>query len=138
MLSKFRYVSLIPLQVKISLRVERTAIIPFMNKPISAAPRALNLAREVLNIEAAAVQALSTRLDDNFLHALDMILRCEGRVIVSGMGKSGHIARKIAATMSSTGTPAYFVHPGKASHGDLGMCSCDALFIALSYSGARV
>src|SRR5665811_1501114 len=91
MLSKFRYVSLIPLQVKISLRVERTAIIPFMNKPISAAPRALNLAREVLNIEAAAVHALSTRLDENFLHALNVILRCEGRVIVSGMGKSGHI-----------------------------------------------
>src|SRR5665811_1908893 len=135
MLSKFRYVSLIPLQVKISLRVERTAIIPFMNKPISAAPRALNLAREVLNIEAAAVYALSTRLDETFLHALDMILRCEGRVIVSGMGKSGHIARKIAATLSSTGTPAYFVHPGEASHGDLGMITSEDVIIALSYSG---
>jgi arabinose-5-phosphate isomerase len=106
-----------------------------MNKSISAAPRALELGRQVLNIEAAAVQALSSRLDDSFLHALDLILRCEGRVIVSGMGKSGHIARKIAATMSSTGTPAYFVHPGEASHGDLGMvASCD-VFIALSYSG---
>lgn len=106
-----------------------------MNKSISAAPRALELGRQVLNIEAAAVQALSSRLDDSFLHALDLILRCEGRVIVSGMGKSGHIARKIAATMSSTGTPAYFVHPGEASHGDLGMVVAEDVFIALSYSG---
>jgi arabinose-5-phosphate isomerase len=106
-----------------------------MNKSISAAPRALELGRQVLNIEAAAVQALSSRLDDSFLHALDLILRCAGRVIVSGMGKSGHIARKIAATMSSTGTPAYFVHPGEASHGDLGMVVSEDVFIALSYSG---
>ena len=105
-----------------------------MNKFLADAPRALELGRQVLDIEAAAVQALSTRLDDNFLHALDMILRCEGRVIVSGMGKSGHIARKIAATMSSTGTPAYFVHPGEASHGDLGMVAGEDVFIALSYS----
>jgi len=108
---------------------------PGMNKPLPATPRALNLAREVLNIEAAAVSALSARLDDNFLHALDLILSCHGRVIVSGMGKSGHIARKIAATMSSTGTPAYFVHPGEASHGDLGMITSDDVIIALSYSG---
>ncbi len=106
-----------------------------MNKSLSAAPRALDLAREVLNIEAAAVQALSARLDENFLDALNVILRCEGRVIVSGMGKSGHIARKIAATMSSTGTPAYFVHPGEASHGDLGMITSEDVIIALSYSG---
>jgi arabinose-5-phosphate isomerase len=106
-----------------------------MNKIISAAPRALELAREVLNIEAAAVQSLSSRLDENFLHALDVILNCKGRVIVSGMGKSGHIARKIAATMSSTGTPAYFVHPGEASHGDLGMITPEDVIIALSYSG---
>ena len=106
-----------------------------MNKNISAAPRALDLAREVLNIEAAAVQALATRLDDDFLRALNVILRCKGRVIVSGMGKSGHIARKIAATMSSTGTPAYFVHPGEASHGDLGMITSKDVIIALSYSG---
>ena len=106
-----------------------------MSKPISATPRALDLAREVLNIEAAAVHALAARLDENFLHALNIILRCEGRVIVSGMGKSGHIARKIASTMSSTGTPAYFVHPGEASHGDLGMIAREDVFIALSYSG---
>jgi arabinose-5-phosphate isomerase len=106
-----------------------------MNKSLSVSSRALELGRQVLDIEAAAVQALSTRLDDSFLHALDVILRCEGRVIVSGMGKSGHIARKIAATMSSTGTPAYFVHPGEASHGDLGMVASSDVFIALSYSG---
>lgn len=106
-----------------------------MNKFLVDAPRALLLGRQVLDIEAAAVQALSTRLDDFFLQALDVILRCEGRVIVSGMGKSGHIARKIAATMSSTGTPAYFVHPGEASHGDLGMVASEDVFIALSYSG---
>lgn len=106
-----------------------------MNKFIPSAPHLLELGRQVLDIEAAAVQALSSRLDDSFLHALDVILRCEGRVIVSGMGKSGHIARKIAATMSSTGTPAYFVHPGEASHGDLGMVTSEDVFIALSYSG---
>jgi arabinose-5-phosphate isomerase len=106
-----------------------------MNKIFSATPHALDLAREVLNIEAAAVQALSTRLDENFLRAMDIVLRCEGRVIVSGMGKSGHIARKIAATLSSTGTPAYFVHPGEASHGDLGMITSEDVIIALSYSG---
>jgi len=106
-----------------------------MNKSLSAAPRALDLAREVLSIEAAAVQSLVTRIDESFLRALDVILRCEGRVIVSGMGKSGHIARKIAATMSSTGTPAYFVHPGEASHGDLGMITEEDVIIALSYSG---
>ncbi len=106
-----------------------------MNKLVTASRHALDLAREVLNIEASAVQALSARLDDNFLHALDIILQCKGRVIVSGMGKSGHIARKIAATMSSTGTPAYFVHPGEASHGDLGMITSEDVIIALSYSG---
>jgi len=106
-----------------------------MNKHASAAPRALDLAREVLRIEADAVQTLAARLDENFLRALDVILCCGGRVIVSGMGKSGHIARKIAATMSSTGTPAYFVHPGEASHGDLGMITSEDVIIALSYSG---
>lgn len=111
------------------------AIMPRMDKPPSASPRALELAREVLSIEASAVQALIPRLDDDFLRALDVILHCEGRVIVSGMGKSGHVARKIAATMSSTGTPAYFVHPAEASHGDLGMITSKDVIIALSYSG---
>ncbi|MGA8149169.1 MAG: KpsF/GutQ family sugar-phosphate isomerase [Gallionellaceae bacterium] len=106
-----------------------------MNKAISASPRALDLAREVISIEAAALQALAQRLDGNFLRALDIILSSEGRVIVSGMGKSGHVARKIASTLSSTGTPAYFVHPAEASHGDLGMITNEDVFIALSYSG---
>ena len=106
-----------------------------MTKTLFAAPRALDLAREVLSIEAAAVHALIQRIDDTFLHALNIILSCEGRVIVSGIGKSGHIARKIASTLSSTGTPAYFVHPAEASHGDLGMITSEDVFIALSYSG---
>jgi arabinose-5-phosphate isomerase len=106
-----------------------------MNKPLTATHRALELGREVLSIEAAAVQALSARLDEHFLRALNLILGCHGRVIVSGMGKSGHIARKIAATLSSTGTPAYFVHPGEASHGDLGMITGEDVIIAISYSG---
>jgi arabinose-5-phosphate isomerase len=106
-----------------------------MNKPLTAAPHALDLARQVLNIEADAVLALTQRIDDNFLQALNLILACKGRVVVSGMGKSGHIARKIASTMSSTGTPAYFVHPGEASHGDLGMVTADDVFIGISYSG---
>jgi arabinose-5-phosphate isomerase len=106
-----------------------------MNKNFSASPNALVLARDVLNIEASAVQALSARLDNSFISAMNVVLNCEGRVIVSGMGKSGHIARKIAATLSSTGTPAYFVHPAEASHGDLGMITSQDVFIALSYSG---
>ncbi|NOT19293.1 MAG: KpsF/GutQ family sugar-phosphate isomerase [Sideroxydans sp.] len=106
-----------------------------MHKPLTAAPHALDLARQVLIIEAAAVQALVERIDTHFLNALNLILACEGRVIVSGMGKSGHIARKIAATLSSTGTPAYFVHPGEASHGDLGMVTAQDVFIGISYSG---
>lgn len=106
-----------------------------MNKPLTAAPHALDLARQVLLIEADAVRALTERVDDHFLQALNLILACKGRVIVSGMGKSGHIARKIAATMSSTGTPAYFVHPGEASHGDLGMVTAQDVVIGISYSG---
>jgi arabinose-5-phosphate isomerase len=96
---------------------------------------ALELARKVLAIEADAVRALIARLDERFLAAVSLILACKGRVIVSGIGKSGHIARKIASTLSSTGTPAYFVHPAEASHGDLGMIQREDVFIALSYSG---
>jgi arabinose-5-phosphate isomerase len=105
------------------------------SKPRAAAGDALDLARDVLEIEAAAIHGLIARLDDQFKHAVDLILACRGRVTVSGMGKSGHIARKIASTMSSTGTPAYFVHPAEASHGDLGMVTRDDVFIALSNSG---
>ncbi len=95
----------------------------------------LELARRVLAIEADAVRALIARLDERFLAAVSLILACKGRVIVSGIGKSGHIARKIASTLSSTGTPAYFVHSAEASHGDLGMIQRDDVFIGISYSG---
>jgi arabinose-5-phosphate isomerase len=97
--------------------------------------RALALARDVLDIEADAVRALRYQLDDGFVGAVDFILSCRGRVVVSGIGKSGHIARKLAATLASTGTPAFFVHPAEASHGDLGMITADDVFIAMSNSG---
>ncbi|OIR01686.1 arabinose 5-phosphate isomerase KdsD [mine drainage metagenome] len=104
-----------------------------------ASSRALDMARRVLKIEAGAVAALGERLGEglgnDFLRALELILACRGRVIVSGIGKSGHIARKIAATLASTGTPAYFVHAAEAVHGDLGMITQDDVLIALSYSG---
>lgn len=95
----------------------------------------LELARQVLTTEADAVRALAGRLDQNFYRAVQLILACRGRVVVSGMGKSGHIGHKIAATLASTGTPAFFVHPGEASHGDLGMIAHDDVVIALSNSG---
>ena len=96
----------------------------------------LDLARRVLAIEADAVRALIERIDARFQSAIELIHGRRGRVIVSGMGKSGHIARKIASTLASTGTPAYFVHPAEASHGDLGMIESGDVFIAISYSGA--
>ena len=102
---------------------------------VGAADSALDLARKVLLIEADAVSALASRIDQSFLAALDLLLSCRGRVVVSGMGKSGHIARKIASTMASTGTPAFFVHPAEASHGDLGMITREDVVVALSYSG---
>ncbi len=92
-------------------------------------------ARSVIEIEAAAVTALLDRLDDHFDHACNLILNCSGRVVVTGMGKSGHIGGKIASTLASTGTPAFFVHPGEASHGDVGMITIDDLVIAISNSG---
>lgn len=97
--------------------------------------RSLSLARSVLHIEAEAVQALADRLDEQFHRAVQLIMACKGRVVVTGMGKSGHVAGKIAATLASTGTPAFFVHPGEASHGDLGMIAHDDVVIALSNSG---
>ena len=99
------------------------------------AQRSLDSARRVLAIEAAAVAALSARLDQRFAQAVELILACQGRVVVSGMGKSGHIATKIASTLASTGTPAFFVHPAEASHGDLGMITAQDVMIALSNSG---
>lgn len=92
-------------------------------------------ARMVIASEAAAVEALASRIGPEFTEACRLILGCTGRVVVSGMGKSGHIGRKIAATLASTGTPAFFVHPGEASHGDLGMILPQDVVLAISYSG---
>ena len=109
--------------------------------PASGAPRpfdaaqALRLARETFEIEAAALRALAARVDAHFAQAVQQILAVKGRVVVMGMGKSGHIGRKIAATLASTGTPAFFVHPAEASHGDLGMVTADDLVLAISNSG---
>jgi len=95
----------------------------------------LSLAREVLLLEASEINALANRLDQHFSNAVALILQCKGRVVVSGMGKSGHIGGKIASTLASTGTPAFFMHPAEASHGDLGMITAGDIVIALSNSG---
>lgn len=106
---------------------------------IKSAQRALDLARDTLQIEADAILALKNRLsdhpDDSFVQAVALLLQCSGRVVVSGIGKSGHIARKIAATLASTGTPALFVHAAEALHGDLGMITENDALIAISNSG---
>lgn len=91
--------------------------------------------QRVIDIETAATQALRARIDASFKKACEIILNCKGRVIVTGMGKSGHIGNKIAATLASTGTPSFFVHPGEASHGDLGMITGDDVVIGISNSG---
>jgi arabinose-5-phosphate isomerase len=95
----------------------------------------LKLAREVLEIEAAAIRALVARIDARFADAVNTLNACAGRVIVTGMGKSGIISRKIAATLSSTGTPAFFLHPAEAVHGDLGVIQADDVVVALSHTG---
>ena len=97
--------------------------------------RLLALARRVLATEAAAIAALEDRLGDDFLRAIQIVLASQGRVVVSGIGKSGHIARKIASTLASTGTPAFFLHPAEAIHGDLGMITREDVVIVLSNSG---
>ena len=97
--------------------------------------QALRLAHETLDIEAAAVRGLQRRLNDDFVRAVELMLRVSGRVVVMGMGNSGHIGRKIAATLASTGTPAMFVHPAEASHGDLGMVMPVDVVLAISNSG---
>lgn len=89
----------------------------------------------VIKTETEAIAKLANHIDDNFAHACELILQCEGKIVVIGMGKSGHIANKIAATLASTGTPAFFVHPGEASHGDLGMITKNDVALALSNSG---
>lgn len=97
--------------------------------------RDITAARRVLALEASGINALADGLDDSFSRAVAILHRCSGRVVVSGMGKSGLIGRKIAATMASTGTPAFFVHPGEASHGDLGMITVSDVVVAMSNSG---
>src|SRR5437773_1964094 len=95
----------------------------------------LGLAREVLRMEAEAVAALADRVGEAFVQACRLVLDCRGRVVVTGMGKSGAIARKIAATLASTGSPALFLHPAEGVHGDLGMVAAGDVVLALSYSG---
>ena len=108
-------------------------------KPLPAGPdeqeKLLSMGKAVIETETAAVTHLIDRIDQNFADACRLILDCKGRTVVLGMGKSGHIASKIAATMASTGTPAFFVHPGEASHGDLGMITPNDVVVALSNSG---
>ena len=99
------------------------------------AAKALALARQVLEIEAGAISAVSARLGAAFVAAVELVLNCRGRVVVCGIGKSGHVGRKLAATLASTGTPAFFVHATEALHGDLGMITTDDVVIALSNSG---
>jgi len=111
-------------------------ILPSRN--IADTAKTLALARETLEIEADAVRALAATLGDNFIAAhrlLFEVVEKKGRVVVTGMGKSGHIGGKIASTLASTGTPAFFMHPGEASHGDLGMITKDDVVIAISNSG---
>ena len=95
----------------------------------------LDWARDVLNTEAEGLREIAATLDDNFVRAAEALLHCKGRVVIAGMGKSGHIGRKMAATMASTGTPAFFVHPAEAAHGDLGMIVDNDVVVAISNSG---
>ena len=104
--------------------------------PTTTSETALASARRTLQIESQGILDLSARLDDSFARVVAMLLACRGRVVVSGIGKTGHIARKIAATFASTGTPAFFVHAAEAVHGDLGMITRDDVLIAISYSGS--
>ena len=103
--------------------------------PSTEAARTLSEARQTLAIEAEAVRAMAARLDERFVHAVEIALASTGRLVVTGMGKSGHVGRKIAATLASTGTPAMFVHPAEASHGDLGMITRADVVLAISNSG---
>jgi arabinose-5-phosphate isomerase len=95
----------------------------------------IKIAREVLEIEAQEILHASKNISTSFVNAVNLIINCSGRIVLSGMGKSGHIARKIASTLASTGTPAFFMHPGEASHGDLGMITKDDIVIVFSNSG---
>ena len=105
------------------------------NPPADDTEPLLSSGRRALGIEARAVEGLLARIDGRFVEACRLCLGCKGRVVVTGMGKSGHVARKIAATLASTGTPAFFLHPAEAGHGDLGMITRTDVVLALSNSG---
>lgn len=115
-----------------TLRVNKPILTPH---PLADRQHFLALARDVLQTEARAIDELTSRLGDPFLAAVAMMLETRGRVVVTGMGKSGHVGGKIASTLASTGTPAFFMHPGEANHGDLGMITPDDVVIAISNSG---
>jgi arabinose-5-phosphate isomerase len=103
--------------------------------PCKSSSRLVEIGRRVLMSESAALTELARQLDDNFSRVVDLVYECKGHVIITGIGKSGHVGRKIAATMASTGTPAFFVHAAEAVHGDLGMITADDVVIAISNSG---
>ncbi len=111
------------------------APMPSVTHPMLDPSALMRSALTVIDTEARAIDVLKGRINDAFLRACQLMFECPGRIVVSGMGKSGHIARKIAATLASTGTPAFFVHPGEASHGDLGMITQKDVVLALSNSG---
>ena len=124
--------------LSMSARIQTIAPRPLTDPKLNPVLDAASLRQSALTVistEARAIEVLKARIDDNFLRACQLMFECPGRVVVSGMGKSGHIARKIAATLASTGTPAFFVHPGEASHGDLGMITHKDVVLALSNSG---
>lgn len=112
---------------------EQSTAKPIANGYSSESMKELGLS--VIRTEADAITALAPRIDHSFVQACELLLKCAGRIVVSGVGKSGHIGSKIAATLSSTGSPAFFVHPAEASHGDLGMIKSEDVFLAISYSG---
>jgi arabinose-5-phosphate isomerase len=113
----------------------RTEFMPSTNKIDPSTVDFQRLGREVITTELAEITALQSRINEDFSRACELLLTCKGRIVVTGMGKSGHIGGKIAATLASTGSPAFFVHPGEASHGDLGMITKNDVVIALSNSG---
>lgn len=129
-----RAIMTLPLLPKTVQNSDSSGLFPARSSPLPVA-EILAMGRRTLEIEAAAVAALAVRLGPELVTAVEALLNCRGRVVVSGMGKSGHIGSKIAASLASTGTPAFFVHPGEASHGDLGMIQHDDVVLALSNSG---
>src|SRR3546814_16531495 len=104
---------------------------------MSQSSQLIETAQRTIRLEIEAVEQLNARIDADFVQACELILGCKGRVVVVGMGKSGHVGRKIAATLASTGTAAFFVHPAEASHGDMGMITQDDVVLALSNSGTH-